>query len=682
MTSARIILLGLATWIVPLFWASSLHAQAYFYRWDNGGANLNWGTGTNWGPNPPLNLGVNNVTPSAYFEEGGLINNGNTVQVTTSQTQFSISAANNAAATAGVIVDGITAPGNGSTLSISSGGTLSVLVTYGGNGAPPDSTPTAGSGNVTLNNGGAITVQPGGTLSVGGDVAINSGTLTVGGVAAGGVLTTRGLNATTSNSTVNLTGSATVNASNATVLNGTTSISGPNVVFNTASVSLSNTSVFSPVITSAAVPAGTGHSVINVTGGVSLNGTLRPQFLNGVVPHLGDVWTLFDSAQVQGNVAASDATGTGAALPTGLRYAITTTKVGSVRGVKSQLTVENFLTAEVNRANGQVTIRNTNTTTGPGVSVIGYQIGSPAGALKPSAFSSAFGGTWESANLSVNSLGELNSSGSSLVGLNGSAPLGNIYDPVSLQTTFGTTPVSDLTFSYTRSDGRTVNAPVTYVNTGLANTFVLQVDPNDGKARIINDSIFSGARFDGYQVTSNSGSLRTTWNSLQDQSVAGWEEASPTTSTLAELNPLSLTTVNAGQTAATMTGLFNTGGVPDLQFNFRLTVVAGDYNLNGIIEAGDFVIWRDTLNSTTDLRANGDNTGASANKIDAADYAVWRANFGRPVGGVFTGVVRYQAFSLGSSSASGELSAVPEPSTALLALIPICGLVVARSRIK
>ena len=251
--------------------------------------------------------------------------------------------------------------------------------------------------------------------------------------------------------------------------------------------------------------------------------------------------------------------GQGPALPTGLRYAITTTTVGSVRGVKGQLTVENFLTAEVNRANGQVTIRNTNTTVGPGVTITGYQIGSPAGALRTASFTSAFGGTWEAANHTANSIGELNPTGSSVVGLGGSASMGNIYDPVQLQDTFGEAPVADLTFSYTRSDGRTVNAPVTYVGTGLANTLVLQVDPTDGKARIVNDSVFNNIRFDGYQVASASGSLLTTWNSLQDQSVTGWEETPATTGLLAELNPTATTTVNAGQTAATMIGTVQNG---------------------------------------------------------------------------------------------------------------------------
>jgi hypothetical protein len=56
-----------------------------------------------------------------------------------------------------------------------------------------------------------------------------------------------------------------------------------------------------------------------------------------------------------------------------------------------------------------------------------------------------------------------------------------------------------------------------------------------------------------------------------------------------------------------------------------LPPLVGDYNGDGTVNAADYTIWRDTLGSTTDLRANGDN---SNNVIDAADYGVWRVNFG------------------------------------------------------
>lgn len=51
--------------------------------------------------------------------------------------------------------------------------------------------------------------------------------------------------------------------------------------------------------------------------------------------------------------------------------------------------------------------------------------------------------------------------------------------------------------------------------------------------------------------------------------------------------------------------------------------VAGDYNSDGVVDAADYTVWRDTLNSTTDLRADGDESGT----IDSADYQLWKDNF-------------------------------------------------------
>jgi hypothetical protein len=58
-------------------------------------------------------------------------------------------------------------------------------------------------------------------------------------------------------------------------------------------------------------------------------------------------------------------------------------------------------------------------------------------------------------------------------------------------------------------------------------------------------------------------------------------------------------------------------------------MVPGDYNGNGIVDAADYTVWRDTLGQTgTNLAANGDNSGASFNKIDQADYTYWKTRFG------------------------------------------------------
>jgi hypothetical protein len=85
--------------------------------------------------------------------------------------------------------------------------------------------------------------------------------------------------------------------------------------------------------------------------------------------------------------------------------------------------------------------------------------------------------------------------------------------------------------------------------------------------------------------------------------------------------------------------------------------VPGDYNGNGIVDAADYTVWRDTLGSTTNLRANGDNTGASAGKIDQADYAIWKTNFGNH-----------------SGSGAATNAGVPEPATIALAMIAAASL--------
>jgi hypothetical protein len=86
--------------------------------------------------------------------------------------------------------------------------------------------------------------------------------------------------------------------------------------------------------------------------------------------------------------------------------------------------------------------------------------------------------------------------------------------------------------------------------------------------------------------------------------------------------------------------------------------VAGDYNGNGIVDAADYVVWRNTLGSTSDLRANGDNTGASANVVDQADYTFWRAHFGNSGSG--SGLVL-----------SGQ---VPEPGSIALGVLGVAGI--------
>jgi hypothetical protein len=58
-------------------------------------------------------------------------------------------------------------------------------------------------------------------------------------------------------------------------------------------------------------------------------------------------------------------------------------------------------------------------------------------------------------------------------------------------------------------------------------------------------------------------------------------------------------------------------------------IFGGDYNKNSIVDAADYTVWRDTLGSMSDLRADGDQNGT----IEPADYDYWKARFGNRVKG-------------------------------------------------
>jgi hypothetical protein len=75
--------------------------------------------------------------------------------------------------------------------------------------------------------------------------------------------------------------------------------------------------------------------------------------------------------------------------------------------------------------------------------------------------------------------------------------------------------------------------------------------------------------------------------------------------------------------------------------------VAGDYNENGTVDAADYVRWRDTLGMSITLPND-----PTAGTVTQDDYTVWRQNFGA-----------------GSGAAAAATTAVPEPASAILALV-------------
>ena len=55
----------------------------------------------------------------------------------------------------------------------------------------------------------------------------------------------------------------------------------------------------------------------------------------------------------------------------------------------------------------------------------------------------------------------------------------------------------------------------------------------------------------------------------------------------------------------------------------NITLVPGDYDHDGVVDAGDYTIWRDTFGSTTDLRADGDGSQV----VDQGDFDFWVNHF-------------------------------------------------------
>src|SRR5262249_5033272 len=91
------------------------------------------------------------------------------------------------------------------------------------------------------------------------------------------------------------------------------------------------------------------------------------------------------------------------------------------------------------------------------------------------------------------------------------------------------------------------------------------------------------------------------------------------------------------------------------------TFLAGDYNNNGIVDSGDYVVWRKNQ-GTTNALPNDPNGGM----IGQAQYNTWRLNFGNQAGA-------------GSGSAVSG-SQVPEPGTMALALLLLGALQLPRRR--
>jgi hypothetical protein len=122
--------------------------------------------------------------------------------------------------------------------------------------------------------------------------------------------------------------------------------------------------------------------------------------------------------------------------------------------------------------------------------------------------------------------------------------------------------------------------------------------------------------------------------------------------------PVTNTTLGNEALATTITTIVRTNAVAS----------SADYNHDGIVDGGDYVIWRKTLGQA----AAPPGSGADGNQdgtINQADYDLWRSHFGNP---------------MGAGSGGGlSTSAVPEPSACfLLAIGALFATISRRARIR
>jgi hypothetical protein len=563
-----------------------------------------WNIAANWSDGEP---------PTVTLNEAGVINNGATVVLSEHAKSGSIPPLFD------VNVGGLrlgTANGSSGGLRITSGGNLPIVPSA--TGSPPET--------------GAITVGAGtgtGTLTMIGNGILSGTSLSLGGSHSSSIL---------------LSDMASLTISGAANLERTTIVSGPSVNFSAGHLTLGSSSTLIADIRSA-----TAHSPLRTEGAANVAGTIKPMFI-GVTPSLGNKWTLIDApSAITGEFAALDLS-MAPALPVGQAYRLFQETVGARRLL--QLGVQEVLVLQVNRQTGATSI--TNFGTQP-KSLDGYSIISPHGSLTGtwnSLDDQNFGGfgAWVEAPPTANVLSEvypnLPAPGSSAIGAGSSLQLGTPY--VKTFPAFGVDP-DDVSFEYTTPDERIIKGAVVYSGTKTANNFLLTVNPATGQAQLRLDSPIPTA-IDGYAVYSASGSLTpATWNSLQDQSVAGWEQAppAPAANAVAELRDDGRLTFQ-GQTGFQLGQLFKTvGGTQDLRLEVLLpgsdvpfvgqvqygaftsvsppsvALVPGDYNHSGVVDGLDLDVWQEQFGLIGPLvSADGDQD----DDADGHDFLIWQRN--------------------------------------------------------
>lgn len=497
---------------------------------------------------------------------------------------------------------------------------------------------------------GALEVKSGGSVTFVDSTGAPSGAITVGQGGQGAFLVRPGASVTATSLTVSNQSSLTL---------GGTGIGTASLNINGA-VTFGGT--FIPQI------ASTTFAPINATNGVlTVGGTLKPMFVGGFSPTIGNKWNLADAVVINGTFANLDFSAVPAA-PQGTAYQVATVG-GGAHGRLLQLQYNALMKVTVDSATHAISM---SSPSGTAINIVGYSLLSNQGSLNPAQWNSLhdqLGGSWQEAAPTTKALSDLNSNVSQSLAI-GSTPvsLGTPY--AFAPATFGVSP--DISLEYATATGDIRQAQIEYVGNTAYNNLLLTVDPSNGNARLQNSSNFP-VNLIGYSVLSASGTLKpanTGWSSLNDQGVSGWQEAAPTAQALSELiglggPPLSL---SPGQSYFLGNLFNNASGVRDLSLEFALNGdavarhgvvlygsvtgnVPGDYNGNGIVDAADYTVWRDHLGQHTPLPNT--NPADVDGVVTQAEYVYWKSRFGATSGA--------------GSAATGV--AAPEPSSMAILVV-------------
>jgi hypothetical protein len=126
------------------------------------------------------------------------------------------------------------------------------------------------------------------------------------------------------------------------------------------------------------------------------------------------------------------------------------------------------------------------------------------------------------------------------------------------------------------------------------------------------------------------------------------------------LHSVGFDTSSIGSKSGTITVTSTNQGIPVGTINIPvsfLVVLPGDYNGDGVVDAGDYVVWRKNSGLTGGASyANGD--GNRDGNVTQTDYTIWRSHFGQTASG--------------AGSSAGLASTVPEPSSLALAVFATC----------